>query len=125
VELSWRGLRHGWRHRYVPASIVRHVHSATSARAARAETLKEHNRLLVLLRHGSPGLVGRALLRYLLVTLSYTRRDVVVPLRSGTPVRPARVQSRIRAFLGFLRLAPGMVASRRSDRVSPSPRRPS
>ena len=34
LELSWRGLRRGWRHRYVPASVVRHVHSATSARAA-------------------------------------------------------------------------------------------
>ena len=122
VELSWRGLRRGWRHRYVPASVVRHVHSATSARAARAASLKERNRLLVLLRHGSPGLIARALLRYFLVTLSYTRRDVVAPLRAGAPVRPAQVQSRIRAFLGFLRLAPGMVASRRADQASRSRR---
>jgi GT2 family glycosyltransferase len=123
VELSWRGLRHGWRHRYVPASVVRHVHSATSARAVQAATLKERNRLLVLLRHGSPGLVARAILRYVLVTLSYTGRDVVAPLRTGAPVRPAQVQSRIRAFVGFLVLAPGMVASRRSDRSTATSRR--
>lgn len=115
LELSWRGLRRGWRHRYVPASVVRHVHSATSARSARSATLKERNRLLVLVRHGSPSLLARALLRYVLVTLSYARRDVVAPLRGGTPVRPAQVRSRIRALLGFVRLAPGMVASRRED----------
>jgi len=124
LELSWRGLRHGWRHRYVPASVVRHVHSATSARAARANTLKERNRLLVLLRHGSPGMVGRAVLRYVLVTASYTRRDVVAP-RAGTPVRSTQVRSRIRAFLGFLRLAPAMVAARRADQVSTSRAEPS
>lgn len=116
VELAWRGLQRGWRHRYVPASVVRHVHSATSARAARAVTLKERNRLLVLLRHGSPRLIAHALLRYLLVTLSYARRDVVAPMRTGSPVRPAQVRSRVVAFAGFLRLAPAMVTSRRADR---------
>jgi O-antigen biosynthesis protein len=116
VELSWRGLQRGWRHRYVPASVVRHVHSATSARATRAATFKERNRLLVLLRHGSPGLIARALVRYLLVTLSYTRRDVVAPIRAGAPIRPAQVRSRLLALAGFLRLAPAMVTSRRADK---------
>ena len=59
LELAWRGLQRGWRHRYVPRSVVRHVHSATSSRSARAATLKERNRLLVLLRHGSARLIAR------------------------------------------------------------------
>jgi GT2 family glycosyltransferase len=116
LELSWRGLQRGWRHRYVPRSVVRHVHSATSARLVRAATLKERNRLLVLLRHGSARLVVRAVLRYLLVTGSYARRDVVAPLRSGAPVRSTQVNARVRAFGGFLRWAPAMVVSRRNDR---------
>jgi O-antigen biosynthesis protein len=118
VELSWRGLQRGWRHRYVPVSVVRHVHSATSTRNARAATLKERNRLLVLLRHGSPGLIVRALLRYVLVTLSYARRDVVSPLRAREPVRPAQLRARLLALAGFLHLAPAMLVSRRSDRAA-------
>jgi GT2 family glycosyltransferase len=122
VELAWRGLQRGWRHRYVPDSVVRHVHSATARRSARAATLKERNRLLVLLRHASAGLVVRAVLRYLLVTGSYARRDVLAPLRAHEPVRPAQVSTRIRAFGGFLRWAPAMVRSRRVDRAT-APRR--
>lgn len=121
LELAWRGLQRGWRHRFVPASVVRHVHSATTEQVPRAAMLKERNRLLVLVRHASPGFVLRAVLRYGLTTASYTRRDVVVPLRAGQAARPAQVRLRIRAFGGFLRLAPAMVVSRRRDRA----RRPS
>jgi GT2 family glycosyltransferase len=121
VELAWRGLQRGWRHRYVPRSVVRHVHSATAARSTRAAMLKERNRLLVLARHGSLRLVVRALVRYLLVTGSYARRDVLDPLRAHEPVRPAQVTTRVRAFGGFLRWAPAMLRSRRADRSGTSP----
>jgi GT2 family glycosyltransferase len=117
VELAWRGLQRGWRHRLVPASVVRHVHSATSARHARTAVLKERNRLLVLLRHGSPRLVARALLRYLLVTGSYARRDVAAPLLAREPVRSGVLRTRVGALVGFGRLAPAMLASRRRDRA--------
>lgn len=120
VELAWRGLQRGWRHRYVPASVVRHVHSATSARRARTAVLKERNRLLVLVRHAAPRLVGRALARYGLVTLSYARRDLVAPWAAREPVRPAVVAGRVAALGGFLRLAPSMLASRRRDRAARS-----
>jgi GT2 family glycosyltransferase len=116
LELAWRGLQRGWRHRYVPRSVVRHVHSATSSRSVRVAALKERNRLLVLLRHGRPRLILTAILRYLLVTGSYARRDVVAPLRAGTAVRSTQVNARVRAFGGFLRWAPAMVVSRRNDR---------
>ena len=90
---------------------------------ARAATLKERNRLLVLLRHGSFGLLARALVRYVLVTGSYARRDVVGPLRAGAPGAARRqVTARLRAFGGFLRLAPAMVGSRRADRAAASRR---
>ena len=79
VELAWRGLGRGWRHRYVPGSVVRHVHAATAQRSTRTATLKERNRLLVLVRHARPGVLARALLRYVLVTASYARRDLLDP----------------------------------------------
>ncbi|HEY3725273.1 MAG TPA: glycosyltransferase family 2 protein [Acidimicrobiia bacterium] len=124
VELAWRGLGRGWRHRYVPGSVVRHVHAATAQRSTRTGTLKERNRLLVLVRHARPGLVARALLRYVLVTGSYARRDLLEPARAGAPVRPAVVSRRVRAFGGFLRWAPAMVRSRRADRRRARPRPP-
>jgi GT2 family glycosyltransferase len=123
VELSWRGLQRGWRHRYVPASVVRHAHSVTSAKAATAETLKERNRLLVLVRHARAALVARALVRFGLVTASYARRDVLAPWLAHRPVRPRTVRRRLAALAGFCRLAPAMVASRRADRAARDGRR--
>jgi GT2 family glycosyltransferase len=120
VELSWRGLGRGWRHRFVPEAVVRHVHSATSVATPKVAALKERNRLLVLLRHGSPGLIVRAIVRYLLVTASYARRDMVAPLAAGGEVRTAPTRTRLRALGGFLRLAPAMVISRRSDTLGRS-----
>jgi hypothetical protein len=117
LELAWRGREHGWRYRYVPASVVRHAHAATTANEPRTEMLKERNRLLVLLRHGEPAEIARALLRYPLTTASYARRDIVTPVRAHEPARPAQVRNRVRAFAGFLRLAPAMLGARRRDRT--------
>ncbi len=53
LELSWRGQARGWRYRYTPESVVRHVHSATIGEHSRlARYQNERNRLLVLARHG-------------------------------------------------------------------------
>ena len=117
LELAWRGRQRGWRHRYVPASVVRHRHSATAMDAPDTAMFKERNRLLVLLRHGAPAAVLGALLRYPLTTASYANRDIVAPLRAHEPARPTEVRTRLRAFAGFLGLAPAMVSARRRDRT--------
>jgi len=115
LEVSLRGRERRWRYRYVPASVVRHVHSATSVEgSALADHYNERNRLLVLARHAPRSVVARALLRYLLVTASYARRDVVSPLFRGDPPRREVVRRRLRALVGFLRRAPGMVSDRRA-----------
>lgn len=116
LELSWRGARRGWRYRYVPESVVRHVHSATSVEgSASAQHYKERNHLAVLTRHGSWALLARAVVRYLLVTASYARRDVLVPLLRGASPAPAIVGRRLRAFAAYLRLAPAMLRLRRDS----------
>ena len=113
-ELALRGAERGWRYRYVPDAVVRHLHSATSVEGSPlAQHYNERNRLAVLTRHAAWGLLARAIVRYLLVTASYARRDLVSPLLHRAPTRPRVVRQRLRSFAAFLRLAPAMLTSRR------------
>jgi N-acetylglucosaminyl-diphospho-decaprenol L-rhamnosyltransferase len=110
-ELAWRGGRRGWRYRYVPESVVRHRHAATSVDGS---PLKEYydgrNHLLVALRHAPLPAAARAVARY-------TAATVVRARRAGA----SRTRTRARALAGFARLAPAMLAERRRDRrVSPA-----
>lgn len=113
LELSWRGQRQGWRYRYVPQSIIRHVHSATTiADSPLSHYYGERNRLLVLTRHAAITKVARAVVRFLLITGSYARRDVFGLM--GRRCIPDRHHTgpRLKAFLGFVRLAPKMIRER-------------
>lgn len=102
VDLSWRGREHGWRYRYVPESVVRHVHSASTVEGSpRFDYYNERNRLLTLTRHADRRTVAKALARYLLVTGSYTRRDVVSPLLRGQAPRLEAPLRRLRALGGY------------------------
>ena len=48
IDLSWRGRAQGWRYRYVPESVVRHAHTATSVEGSELfQYYVERNRLLV------------------------------------------------------------------------------
>jgi GT2 family glycosyltransferase len=99
LDLAWRGHSRGWRTRYVPESVVRHVHSATSSQQALATMYQnERNHLTVAARHLGTGEVARTMLRHLAITASYARRDVVAPVLQGRPVRPAIASCRLRAF---------------------------
>jgi GT2 family glycosyltransferase len=114
LELSWRGRERGWRYRYVPDSVVRHVHTASSVEGSdRFVYYNERNRLLTLTRHASGRDVARALGHYLLVTASYARRDLVSPLLQHRPVQPTIPVRRLRALAGYAAAAPLMLRSRR------------
>lgn len=114
LELSVRGAAQGWRYRYVPTSVIRHVHSATSVEDSPLATYyNERNRLLVVARHRSIGDVLRAAGRYAATTASYARRDVLSPIAHGHRPRGDVVARRTRAFGGFLRRAAAMRRSRR------------
>jgi GT2 family glycosyltransferase len=104
LDLAWRGHSRGWRTRYVPDSVVRHVHSATSSQQALATMFQnERNHLTVAARHLGTGEVARTMLRHLAITASYARRDVVAPVLQGRPARPAVASCRLRAFGSALR----------------------
>ncbi|HKA94292.1 MAG TPA: glycosyltransferase family 2 protein [Acidimicrobiia bacterium] len=102
VDLSWRGRERGWRYRYVPDSVVRHVHSAsTQAGSPRFDYYNERNRLVTLTRHADRRTVAKALAKYLLATCSYARRDVVSPVLRGQAPRPEVPLRRLRALGGY------------------------
>ncbi|HYV60441.1 MAG TPA: glycosyltransferase [Acidimicrobiia bacterium] len=110
VDLSWRGRERGWRYRYAPESVVRHVHSAsTTVGSPTFDYYNERNRLLTLTRHADRRAVAKALARYLLVTGSYTRRDVVSPVLHGRTPRIEAPLRRLRALGGYA----AVVAARR------------
>jgi GT2 family glycosyltransferase len=111
LELSIRGREAGWRYRYVPASVVRHRHAATSSRRWRDTAFyTERNRLLVVARHR--GAATRAAARFAGTTLSYGWRDLIAPIGRGERPRPAYVVTRTRALGGFLTRGPAMLRSR-------------
>jgi GT2 family glycosyltransferase len=102
LDLAWRGREREWRYRYVPDSVVRHVHAASSVEgSALFDFYNERNRLLTLTRHADRRMLLKALARYLLVTASYARRDVVSPLLQGRSPRPVVPVRRLRALGGY------------------------
>ena len=117
TDLSWRGRARGWVHRTAPASKARHVHAATSEEGSAVFAHHvERNRLLMLVKNAPAGMVGRQLWRFVLVTASYARRDVVAPVLRGRRPRGLVVRRRIGSLVGVLRLLPAMLGDRRSLR---------
>ena len=113
-DLSWRGRAQGWRYVYVPGSVVHHVHSASSVEGSRLFAhYVERNRLLTLTRNAPLAFTARAALRYLLITGSYVRRDIVSPIAHTRPPNFETVTRRLRALGGYGRLLPGALAGRR------------
>ena len=102
VDLAWRGRERGWRYRYAPESVVRHVHAASTAEGSPTfDYYNERNRLLTLTRHADRTTVAKALAKYVLVTGSYTRRDVVSPVLHGQTPRIEAPLRRLRALGGY------------------------
>src|SRR5207244_12193902 len=78
-DLAWRGRARGWRYLYVPASVVYHVHTASSREGtAFFEHHVERNRLTVILRNAPLPFVARVVYRYV---------RVMAALSSRTPYR--------------------------------------
>jgi hypothetical protein len=117
TDLAWRGRLRGWRYRTCPESVLRHLHAATSGEgSALFQHYTERNRLVMLARNAPARLAFTAPLRFLTATASYAKRDVVAPVIRRHRPNTGLVKRRLRAFLGYLRLLPAMVRSRRQVR---------
>jgi GT2 family glycosyltransferase len=117
TDWSWRGRARGWRYRYVPGTVVRHLHAASSGEGSEVFAYHvERNRLLMLVKNAPAPLAAGQVLRYVLVTASYARRDIVRRVAAGHRPDVTVVRRRVTSFAGFVRLLPAMLASRRALR---------
>ncbi len=115
TDLSWRGQSRGWRYRYVPDAIERHVHAASSVEGSPMfEFFVARNRLIMLAKHAPPSVAFGAAIRFVRSTAGAARHDVVKPVLAGRRPETARVRLRARSFAGFVALLPGIVSERRS-----------
>jgi hypothetical protein len=118
TDWSWRGRARGWRYRYVPGAVMRHLHAASSGEGSPVFAYHvERNRLLMLVKNAPWRLAAGQVVRYGLVTASYARRDIVGPLRRRRRPDATVVLRRLGSFAGFVRLLPAMLASRRRLRA--------
>ena len=115
TDLSWRLRALGWRIRYQPAAVARHIHSASSVEWSPLFVFHtDRNRLLMLTKNARAGLAAREVLRYPLTTASLALREVARArlTRRRPPVRPTLL--RLRVLGSYLRLLPAMLARRRA-----------
>jgi GT2 family glycosyltransferase len=118
VDLSWRGRLRGWRYRYVPESVVRHLHATSSVEGSELfQFYVERNRLLVHVKNAPASYAWRAVADWALPTARFAVRDTVSPLLHGRRPQLGLVRRRLHALGGFLRLAPAMLADRRQVRA--------
>ncbi|HXY91044.1 MAG TPA: hypothetical protein VEP49_01070, partial [Acidimicrobiia bacterium] len=113
TDLSWRGRLAGWRYLYVPSSVVRHEHAASSKEgSALFIHFVERNRFTTLARNAPWPMLLDAVWVFLRDTLVMFRNDVVLRvLRRGHPL-PRLVIRRLRAFAAFLEMLPPTLAAR-------------
>ena len=114
TDLSWRLRSLGWRIRYQPAAVARHIHSASSVEWSPLFVFHtDRNRLLMLTKNARAGLAAREVLRYPLTTASLALREIARArhTRRRPPVRPTLL--RLRVLGSYLRLLPTMLVRRR------------
>jgi GT2 family glycosyltransferase len=108
VDLSWRGAKRGWRYRYEPRSVIRHVHRASSGgeRTPLLDHLNRRNRIVVVLRHA--GWRGRitVVVRVVGGIVADTAAQLIAPLRRRRPDL-AGPRRRLRASVDAVRLLAG------------------
>jgi GT2 family glycosyltransferase len=113
TDLSWRLQLGGWRIRYEPAAVVRHVHAASSDLSSVSFAFyNERNRLLMLVKCAPISLVAQEIARFVAITLllpvrRLRRVDIPSAHQFRTPVR-------LHVLASFARLLPGALAKRRA-----------
>jgi GT2 family glycosyltransferase len=123
TDLSWRGRLAGWRYAYVPESVVRHEHAASSKEGSELFThFVERNRFLTLARNAPWSMFAEASYEYLRDTAVIFDRDVVRRVRHRSRPAPGFALRRLRAYAGFLKLLPRTLETRRRQHASAAER---
>jgi GT2 family glycosyltransferase len=123
TDLAWRGRLAGWRYQYVPESVVRHEHAASSKEGSSLFThYVERNRFLTLARNAPWSMFREASYVYLRDTGVIFEREVVRKLLRRSRPSPALVLLRLRAYAAFVKLLPPTLRERRRQRASAAER---
>lgn len=113
-DLSWRGQLLGWRYRYAPTSVVRHIHSASTVEGS---VLFDHyvqrNRLLTLLKNAPSRYFVERLAAYVRETGHIVAEEAVRPTLRRQPRRIDYSRRRFGSTLSFLRHVPGALRKRK------------
>jgi len=113
TDLAVRGRGRGWRFVVEPASVVRHIHSASTVEgSAIAAHFIERNRLLLVTRHGSASEVFREFARYPLVTASYMRAAFKEAVKRRQAPDLKNVVRRLRSYVAALQVVPSSLSAR-------------
>jgi hypothetical protein len=114
TDLAWRGRARGWRYRYEPRSVVRHLHGMSAGEgSALFDHYVERNRLAMLTRNAPVSLAASAVARAVLSTGSQARRDAVAAVSARRPARLAPTRRKVGSLAAYGRLFPKLVAERR------------
>jgi GT2 family glycosyltransferase len=114
TDLSWRGRLLGWRYRYVPASVVRHEHAASSGEGSDLfRYFVERNRLLMLAKDAPERVALRAALIEARSMARAVSAEYLRPLARGQRPRPNVAAQKVRSMRSFMKHLPAMAADRR------------
>jgi GT2 family glycosyltransferase len=114
TDLSWRGRLLGWRYGYVPASVVRHEHAATTSEGSDLfRYFVERNRLLMLAKDAPARLAVRAALIEARATARAAVAEYLRPMARGQRPRPNVAPQKVRSLRSYVKHLPAMVTDRR------------
>ena len=123
TDLAWRGRAVGWRYRYEPRAVVRHLHGMSAGEGSPLfEHYVERNRLIVLTRNAPAGVALAAAGRAALTAGSLARRDAVTSLRARRLPHFVTARRRAASLAAYGRLLPRLLADRRRLRRRQSSR---
>jgi GT2 family glycosyltransferase len=114
TDLAWRGRAVGWRYRYEPRAVVRHLHGMSAGEgSALFDHYVERNRLVVLTRNAPAGMALAATGRAALTAGSLAGRDALTSLRARRVPRFVATRRRVASLAAYGRLLPRLLADRR------------
>jgi GT2 family glycosyltransferase len=115
TDLSWRGRALGWGYRYVPTSVVRHEHAASSGEGSDLfRYFVERNRLLMLAKDAPKWLALRAALIETRSTIRAVSTEYLRPMARGQRPRPNIAPQKVRSMRSYVKHLPAMVRDRRA-----------
>ncbi len=113
TDLAWRLRALGWSIRYLPDSVVRHIHAASSEEWSPFFVFHvDRNRLLLLTKNARAGLAAREVLRYALATVLLAPRAAVQARRTRRRPPPRPTLLRFKVMGSYLRRLPAMLLRR-------------